>query len=54
MSTNGSGPIGALHIGWLTTQIGTDTPVLAIATTGLILTTIPPNLAEIPAQYSAV
>ncbi len=37
----GSGPIGALHIGWLATQIGTDTAVLAIAITGLILTTIP-------------
>ena len=37
----GSGPIGALHIGWLATQIGTDTAVLAIAITGLVLTTIP-------------
>ncbi len=34
----GSGPIGALHIGWLATQIGTDTAVLAIAAIGLILT----------------
>ena len=37
----GSGPIGALHIGWLATQIGTDTAVLAIAIVGLILTSIP-------------
>ena len=37
----GSGPIGALHVGWLATQIGTDTAVLAIAITGIILTTIP-------------
>ena len=37
----GSGPIGALHVGWLATQIGTDTAVLAIALTGLILTAIP-------------
>ena len=37
----GSGPIGALHVGWLATQIGTDTAVLAIAITGLVLTTIP-------------
>ena len=37
----GSGPIGALYIGWLATQIGTDTAVLTIAITGIILTTIP-------------
>ncbi len=37
----GSGPIGALHVGWLATQIGTDTAVLAIAITGIILTAIP-------------
>ena len=35
----GSGPIGALHVGWLATQIGTDKAVLAIAIAGLILTT---------------
>ena len=34
----GSGPIGALHVGWLATQIGTDTAVLAIAITGFVLT----------------
>ena len=34
----GSGPIGALHVGWLATQIGTDRAVLAIAITGLVLT----------------
>ena len=51
----GSGPIGALHIGWLATQIGTDTAVLAIAITGLILTTIPlPHLAKVPTEYSEV
>ncbi len=37
----GSGPIGALHVGWLATQIGTDTAVLAIAITGMILTALP-------------
>ena len=37
----GSGPIGALHVGWLATQIGTDTAVLAIAITGIILTATP-------------
>ncbi len=37
----GSGPIGALHVGWLATQIGTDTAVLTIAITGIILTAIP-------------
>ena len=37
----GSGPIGALHIGWLATQIGTDTAVLTIAIVGMVLTTIP-------------
>ena len=37
----GSGPIGALHIGWLATQIGTDTAVLTIAIIGLVLTIIP-------------
>ena len=37
----GSGPIGALHIGWLATQIGTDTAVLAIAIVGMVLTIIP-------------
>ena len=34
----GSGPIGALHVGWLATQIGTDTAVLAIAIAGFVLT----------------
>ena len=34
----GSGPIGALHVGWLATQIGTDTAVLAIAVAGFVLT----------------
>ncbi len=34
----GSGPIGALHVGWLATQIGTDTAVLAIAVVGFVLT----------------
>ncbi len=37
----GSGPIGALHVGWLATQIGTDNAVLAIAITGMIITAIP-------------
>ncbi len=37
----GSGPIGALHIGWLATQIGTDTAVLTIAIIGMVLTIIP-------------
>ena len=37
----GSGPIGALHVGWLATQIGTDNAVLAIAIAGIILTAIP-------------
>lgn len=37
----GSGPIGALHIGWLATQIGTDTAVLVIAIVGMVLTIIP-------------
>ena len=37
----GSGPIGALHIGWLATQIGTDTAVLTIAIVGMVLTIIP-------------
>ncbi len=34
----GSGPIGALHVGWLATQIGTDIAVLAIAVVGFVLT----------------
>ena len=34
----GSGPIGALHVGWLATQIGTDIAVLAIAIVGFVLT----------------
>ena len=34
----GSGPIGALHVGWLATKIGTDTAVLAIAIAGFVLT----------------
>ena len=36
--TISSGPIGALHVGWLATQIGTDTAVLAIAIVGFMLT----------------
>ena len=36
----GSGPIGALHVGWLATVIGTDRAVLAIAIAGMILTAI--------------
>ena len=34
----GSGPIGALHVGWLATEIGTDTAVMAIAVVGFVLT----------------
>ncbi len=34
----GSGPIGALHVGWLATAIGTDSAVLAIAAAGFVLT----------------
>ena len=34
----GSGPIGALHVGWLATQIGTDTAVLSIGVVGFVLT----------------
>ena len=32
----GSGPIGALRVSWLATQIGTDTAVLAIAVVGFV------------------
>ncbi len=34
----GAGPIGALHVGWLASQIGADTAVLAIAIAGIVLT----------------
>ncbi len=34
----GSGPIGALHVGWLATQLGADYAVLTIALIGFILT----------------
>ncbi len=34
----GSGPIGALYVGWLASQIGTDMAVLSIAIAGIVLT----------------